>query len=230
VVRKLTLFLLVLWPLGAGAAPASTSTAVAGGVYLGRKIAPTMSYHGAGWLVRPERAEEEDTDLLLEALGLEPGDVACDLGAGNGYHSLRMAKVVGPEGQVLASDLQTEMLEMLENRAIEAGADNVKTLRAAPEDPRFPEDTCDLVLMVDVYHELSNPPAVLDEIRSALAPGGRVAVVEYRAEDPEVPIKPRHKMTKAQVERELETNRFRLASSFDELPWQHLLFFVPEGE
>jgi SAM-dependent methyltransferase len=122
------------------------------------------------------------------------------------------------------------MLEMLENRAIEAGADNVKTLRAAPEDPRFPEDTCDLVLMVDVYHELSNPPAVLDEIRSALAPGGRVAVVEYRAEDPEVPIKPRHKMTKAQVERELETNRFRLASSFDELPWQHLLFFVPEGE
>ncbi len=219
--------LVLFFASGAAAAEADRSAGVKDGVYLGRTIAQTMSHHGAGWLVRPERAEEENSDLLVEALGLEPGDVACDLGAGNGYYSLRMARGVGEAGQVLASDLQPKMLELLEGRAKAEGAKNVRPLLATPTNPNFPKATCDLILLVDVYHELSEPPAVLRGVMSALAPGGRVAVAEFRAEDPKVPIKPLHKMAKEQVIREFAANGFSLASSFEKLPWQHLLFFVP---
>jgi precorrin-6B methylase 2 len=197
------------------------------GWYLGRRIAPTMSYHGADWLVRPERQAEEDAARMLEELRLAPGMVACDVGAGNGYHTLEMAKAVRPGGRAIAVDIQPEMLTLLEERAKAAGVANVSTVLGADADPKLSQATCDLVLMADVYHELADPEAVLRRLREALTPRGQLVLLEFRAEDPDVPIKEEHKMSKAQVLRELEHNGFRLARSFDGLPWQHLLFFVP---
>lgn len=193
---------------------------------MGRQLAPTMSHEGAPWLVRPEREAEEKTSLLIDELELEPGDTACDLGAGNGYHTLLMAARVGSKGRVIASDLQPRMLALLEARANAAQIENIETVRASEKDPRFGRGVCDLVLMVDVYHELSDPEAVLAQVRRALRPRGRVALVEFREEDPEVPIKPLHKMSKGQMIRELTANGFEVASEFDGLPWQHLIFFV----
>lgn len=202
-----------------GAAPDDPST------FEGRPIAPTMSHLGADWLVRPERIAEEDPDGLHAALAVQPGKTACDVGAGNGYHTVRLARAVGPRGRVVASDLQPEMLAMLRERVATEGLGNVVAVTATDEDPGLPEGGCDLVLLVDVYHELAAPQAVLAALRRSLAPGGRVALVEFRGEDPEIPIKPEHKMTKAQVRRELEPRGFRLVQQFDGLPWQHLLLF-----
>lgn len=185
-----------------------------------------MSYLGASWLIRPERDAEEDTQRLHAALGLEPGQTACDLGAGNGYHALRMARAVAPKGQVIAADLQPEMLEMLEMRAHAEGVFNIRTVRSQPGEPGLPEGGCDLILLVDVYHEFAQPEAVLAAMRRALSEQGRIALVEYRAEDPEVPIKAEHKMTKAQIRREFLPRGFVIDDEYDELPWQHLVFFA----
>lgn len=195
--------------------------------YLGRTIAPTMSHHGAGWLVREEREEEENTDLLLEQLRLEPGDVACDVGAGNGYHALRMAKHVEPDGRVIAVDIQPEMLALLKRRAQAAGVANVETRLGEPGDPKLKPETCDLVLLVDVYHELADPGGMLEHLKRALKPDGTIALVEFRANDPSVPIKPLHTMTKAQMKKELAASGLEPVRSFDGLPWQHLIFFGP---
>lgn len=195
--------------------------------YLGRPIAPTMGHQGAPWLTRPERNAEEDTDALLGALQLEDGDVACDFGAGNGYHSLRMAEAVAPGGKVVAVDIQPEMLALLKERAADASITNVETLLATPDDARLPPASCDLILLVDVYHELDDPPRALAQLRRALTPGGTIALAEFRGEDPAVPIKPLHKMTRAQILREYEANGLSLKRSFDDLPWQHLMFFAP---
>jgi len=195
--------------------------------FMGRTIAPTMTHHGADWLIRDERNAEENTDLLLEQLALEPGDVACDIGAGNGYHALRMARAVRPGGHVVAVDIQPEMLALLEARAEAAGIDGVKTRLGEPGDPKLAEGACDLVLLVDVYHEFSNPKAMLDALARALKPHGTIALVEFRAEDPSVPIKPLHKMTKARMTKELGSVGLEPVRSFDELPWQHLVFFAP---
>lgn len=197
--------------------------------YMGRPIAPTMTWHGAPWLVRDSRFEEERPDRLLDALGLEPGQTACDLGAGNGYHTLMLAERVGPEGTVWASDLQPEMLRLLEERRQGAARppENVRAVLATPVDPNFPDGACDVVLMVDVYHELADPEPVLAALKRSLAPGGRVAIVEFRAEDPALPIKPEHQMTKRQVQRELEANGWTLDRAVDTLPAQHLLLFTP---
>lgn len=205
--------------------PTPTQTTDPPGTFEGREIADTMSYLGAGWLTRPERDAEENTTLMHEQLGLEPGDVACDVGAGNGYHSLKMAAAVGPEGKVIASDLQPAMLELLEARAKEAGVGNLETVQATDRDPMLPADTCDLILLVDVYHEFSYPEEVLAAMRRALTHDGRIALLEYRAEDPEVPIKPRHKMSKAQIRKEYLPRGYVLVDEFDGLPWQHLMFF-----
>jgi len=200
----------------------------AGGEFMGRQIAPTMSHHGAGWLTRSERDDEENTDLLLEQLGLRPGQTVCDLGAGNGYHSLRMAKAVAPGGRVLAIDIQPEMLALLAERAKEAGVSNVEPILGGPNDTGLGDRRCDLILLVDVYHELSNPSAMLRSMKGALTPTGRIALVEFRAEDPSVPIKPLHKMTKAQMKAEFASEGLVPVRTFDELPWQHLVFFVPD--
>lgn len=196
--------------------------------FMGRTIARTMSYHGAGWLVREERNAEENTDRLLEALGLSPGEVVCDLGSGNGYHSLRMAKKVGPKGKVLAIDIQPEMLKLLRARAEKAGVTNVVTVLSEPDDPKLGARRCDLILLVDVYHELSNPAVMLEKMKQALTATGRIALVEFRAEDPSVPIKPLHKMSKPQMLKEFGSAGLKPVKTYDALPWQHLIFFGAE--
>jgi len=193
--------------------------------YKGRRIAQTMSYHGAPWLVRETREEEERPDLLVKALGLEPGQTVADIGCGNGFYTLRLARGVGSEGRVLAVDIQPEMLELLEERAAEAGVENIEPVLGTPADPKLPEGELDLVLMVDVYHEFAYPERMLGAIRKSLKPEGRVVLAEFREEDPSVPIKPLHKMSKEQVLKEFAPNGFKLVEEFDELPWQHLMFF-----
>jgi ubiquinone/menaquinone biosynthesis C-methylase UbiE len=201
------------------------------GTYMGRRIAPTMSHEGADWLTRPEREEEERASKMLDELRLRPGDVACDVGAGNGYHTLEMAKRVAPSGRAIAVDIQPEMLALLEARAKSAGISNVELVLGAPTDPKLPAKGCDLILLADVYHELDDPAGMLAKLRAALSArgpeqAGRLVLLEFRAEDDTVPIKPEHKMSRAQILRELEANGFVLARSYDELPWQHLMFFT----
>lgn len=193
--------------------------------YKGRRIATTMHWLGAEWLVRQTREREERTSLLLKNLGIKPGDTVCDLGAGNGYYTLKMARLVGEKGKVIANDIQPEMLEMLKKRAAHAELENIVTIKGSIIDAKVPAGSCDLILLVDVYHEFSHPEQMLASIRKALKPRGRVALVEYRAEDPEVPIKKLHKMSKEQIMKEWPPNGFKLESSYDELPWQHVMFF-----
>ncbi|TDJ77573.1 MAG: methyltransferase domain-containing protein [Planctomycetota bacterium] len=193
--------------------------------YEGREIAQTMHWKGAEWLLRETRESEEHTARLLAALAVKPGQVVCDLGCGNGFHTLLLAELVGPGGKVFAVDIQQQMLDMLRVRAAEAQLDNIERILGTLADPKLPPDSCDLVLLADVYHEISYPEQVLAGIRSALRPDGRVVLVEFRAEDPDVPIKRLHKMSKAQIRKELEGNGFRLVEEFDELPWQHVMAF-----
>jgi len=163
--------------------------------------------------------------MLLEALALRKGQKVCDLGCGNGFYTLEIARLVGPEGLVYAVDIQPEMLRMLAERAADEGLANIRPILGTVIDPRLPEREVDLVVCVDVYHEFSHPGLMLERIRESLAPGGRLVLAEFRGEDAAVPIKPLHKMTKAQVRAELEPAGFRLEREFDRLPWQHLLFF-----
>ena len=191
----------------------------------GREIAQTMHYTGAPWLVRESRQREEDCRLLLEALAIEPGQTVCDLGCGNGFYTLELARRVGPRGTVYAVDIQPEMLRMLAERAMLENLRNIRPVLSTPIDPRLPVGEIDVVLCVDVYHEFSHPEAMLAQIRASLADGGRLVLAEFRGEDPAVPIKPLHKMTKAQIRAELEHAGFELAREFDRLPWQHLMFW-----
>ncbi len=193
--------------------------------YLGREIATTMHYSGAPWLVRESRQREEDCRRLLAALKVKPGQTVCDLGCGNGFYALQLAKLAGPDGKVLAVDIQPEMLRMLKQRAVWAKTANVTTILGTPADPRLPEGQIDLMLVVDVYHEFSHPEQMLRAIRKSLKPQGRIALAEFRAEDPDVPIQPLHKMSKQQILREFTANGLRLVEQFDGLPWQHLMFF-----
>ena len=193
--------------------------------HMGREIAQTMHYTGAPWLVRESRQREEDCRMLLEALAIKPGQTVCDLGCGNGFYTVELAKRVGPTGTVYAVDIQPEMLRMLAERAVLENLPNIRPVLGTPIDPRLPAGKVDVVLCVDVYHEFSHPEPMLARIRESLAPGGRLVLAEFRGEDPAVPIKPLHKMTKAQVRAELEPAGFALAREFDRLPWQHLLFF-----
>ena len=232
--RTLLVGLLPLIAAGAVALPQESSTPTTElppplTEYMGRRIAPTMHWLGAEWLLRETREDEEHTSQMLAALGVEPGQTVCDLGCGVGYLTLPLAELVGEEGQVIAVDIQPQMLAQLEARAKRAGHTNIKAVRAGAADPKLAPRSVDLVLMVDVYHELGYPEQVLAAVRRALRPEGRLVLVEFRAEDPEVPIKPEHKMSRAQVVKELSANGFRLASSFDELPWQHLLAFAVAG-
>jgi len=193
--------------------------------YMGRRIARTMHSSGAEWLLRETREEEERPSRLFDALAVRPGWTVADFGCGNGFHTLELARRVGPAGRVLAVDIQPEMLVMLRQRAAAAGIANVETIEALSHDPRLPPAACDLILLVDVYHELGHPEETLAALRRALRPGGRVVLVEFRAEDPAVPIKELHKMSKVQIRAELAANGFELAEEFDDLPWQHVMFF-----
>ncbi len=193
--------------------------------YMGRQIAQTMHYTGAEWLIRNEREREERCSLMLTNLGVKPGMTVCDMGCGNGFYSLKLAQMVGPDGEVLAVDIQPEMLELLKQRAARARLANVKPIQGTLIDPKLPDGKVDLILCVDVYHEFSHPEHMLRAMRRSLAPNGLLVLVEFRAEDPEVPIKPLHKMSKAQIMTELPANGLRLAKEFDRLPWQHMMFF-----
>lgn len=199
-------------------------------VYQGRIIAQTMHYTGAEWLIRENRESEERCSLMLANLNVRPGTVVCDMGCGNGFYSLQMAKLVGEQGQIFAVDVQPEMLYFLRDRADSEGIENVTPILGSMFDPRLPRDSVDMVLMVDVYHEFSHPQHMLAGIRRSLKADGVVVLVEYRAEDPNVPIKPEHKMTKDQVDLEMRANGFKLVESFDELPWQHMLFYGIDSE
>jgi SAM-dependent methyltransferase len=194
-------------------------------VYMGREVAQTMHWLGAEWLLRDTREDEEHVKELLGCLGVEAGDVVCDFGSGVGVHALPLAGLVGETGKVIAVDIQPQMLRMLEERAAEAGISGIETVSNGPASTGLAPDSVDLILLVDVYHELSHPEPVLAGLRRSLKAGGRVALVEFRGEDPAVPIKPEHKMTREQARLEWEANGFALVASYDELPWQHVLFF-----
>jgi len=198
--------------------------------YLGRRIAQPMSYHGIPWLNRPERLQEENPEEMLEQLKVEPNMTVCDMGCGDGYYTVELARRVGAEGKVLAVDIQPEMLQELSRRCERLGIKNVDMVLGLPHDPKLPDGKVDLILMVDVYHEFSNPVEMLDAMRRSLKPGGRIALVEFRGEDPTVPIKPEHKMTKKQILKEYKANGFKLVSQYDKLPWQHLMFLSPGSE
>jgi ubiquinone/menaquinone biosynthesis C-methylase UbiE len=206
--------------------PARGDSPPAPAEYMGREIATTMHYSGAAWLTRESRQREEDCRRMLQELHVKPGQVICDMGCGNGFYSLKLAQLTGKSGKVYAVDIQQEMLDMLKQRTKKAKLENVVPLLGTETDARLPENSIDLMLMVDVYHEFSRPEAMLKAIRKSLKPGGRIALVEFRAEDDNVPIKPEHKMSKKQILKEFTANGLKLDGQFDKLPWQHLMFFV----
>src|SRR5687767_11626808 len=192
----------------------------------GRVYALPMGVQGAAWLDRDERELEEDPDLALRLLRVQRGSTVADLGAGSGYFTIRLAKAVGSTGKVYASDIQPGMLELLQKNVARAKVTNVVPVLGSPDDPKLPAEAIDLVLMVDVYHEFGQPQRMLQRIRESLKPGGRLALLEYRAEDPNVPIRPEHKMTKAQVKLEVEHEGFKQSRVYDDLPRQHLIIFT----
>ena len=192
--------------------------------YMGREVARVMSHRGAAWLERDDRALEERPDILLRALRLAPDDVVADLGAGTGYFTFRLAAEV-PQGRVYAVDIQREMLAIVEARADRENVRNVEPVLGTEADPNLPPASVDVSLLVDAYHEFAYPREMLAALYAATKPGGRVVLVEYRAEDPDVPIRRLHKMTEAQVRREVEAAGFRFVENLDALPTQHLLVF-----
>ena len=196
-----------------------------GKVYMGREIAHVMGHRGATWLERPEREQKERTDLLLGLLALRPGDTVADIGAGTGYFSLPIARLVGPTGRVLAVDIQPEMLTIIEERARAGKIANIVPILATETDPMLPDNTVDLVLMVDAYHEFSFPREVMTRVVDALSEDGRIVLVEYREEDLAVPIKRLHKMSVAQAKREMAAVGLALDQLHKSLPWQHVMVF-----
>lgn len=193
----------------------------------GRHIAQVMGAAGADWLDRPEREAEEQPDKALQALKLTRGMVVADIGAGSGFMSFKMAKLVGAPGKVYAEDIQPEMLELVQDRARRDGISNVQTVLGGPSDPKLPAGAIDLILLVDVYHEFSQPQAMLDHMRDALKPNGRLVLLEYRKEDPSVPILPDHKMSVAEVKAEVQPEGFQFDQVIEVLPRQHIIIFRP---
>jgi len=210
----LSAFLLVLPTCGQDAHPVTK-----------RPIAGVMGMGGAEWLTRAERAEEEHPEQALDAIGIAPGSVVADVGAGVGYFTEKLARRVGPNGKVYANDIQPEMLAELRRNMAKLGIGNVQTVVGAEDDPHLPAHTLDLVLLVDVYHEFSKPQAMLRHIRESLNADGRLVLLEYRKEDPNVPIREEHKMSVKQVRAELEPEGYRFEKSIETLPRQHILIF-----
>jgi ubiquinone/menaquinone biosynthesis C-methylase UbiE len=191
----------------------------------GRRYAGVMGVGGADWLVRPEREAEEQPDAALDAIGIAKGSTVADVGAGAGYLTWRLAERVGPTGKVYGNDIQPQMLDLLRRNMQQRHLTNVEPVLGAIDDPKLPRGAVDLVLLVDVYHEFSEPQAMLRHIRESLRPDGRLVLLEYRGEDPKVPIRPEHKMTVTQVKAELEPEGFRMERVSEVLPRQHILIF-----
>jgi ubiquinone/menaquinone biosynthesis C-methylase UbiE len=196
-----------------------------GKFYAGREIAFVMGHQAADWLDRPERVKEEHSHRLVPALKLKPGMVVADVGAGSGYYTFRLAQAVGPEGKVLAVDIQKEMLDLIRSRMKARGITNVKPILGTEIDPKLPPWSVDLILLVDVYHEFSFPYEMTEAMVRSLKPGGRIAFVEFRLEDPNVPIKLVHKMTEKQVLKEMTFHPLKHVETSSILPWQHIIIF-----
>ena len=189
----------------------------------GRVFAPVMGVGGAQWLERPEREDEEAPSKAIDALDLKPGMVVADIGAGSGYYASRIAKRVGPTGRVYATDIQPGMIELLDRRIKSEGLTNVTTVLGGMDDPKLPPKSIDLAIMVDVYHELQQPQLFLQRLKDTFKPGGRLVLLEFRKEDPKVPILEVHKMSVAVVKQELEAEGFVIEKVIDVLPWQHII-------
>ena len=213
----LLLFSLMSWP---HPAPAQGIHPVSG-----RKIAPVMGAAGAGWLVRPEREREENPSLAVSLLGLKPGMVVADIGAGVGYYSFLIARKVGSAGKVYATDIQPEMLRLMRQRMAKEKISNVEPVPSTESETGLPDGRIDAALLVDVYHEFSEPQKMLASIARALKPDGRLILLEFRKEDPSVPIREEHKMSVAMVKQEVEAENYRMVKVLDQLPWQHILIF-----
>ncbi len=209
--------------------PVPASADGIGKLYMGREISAVMGWQGAAWLEREERDREERTDLLLAALALQPGMVVADIGAGTGYLARRMAPAVMPGGKVWAVDVQPEMISLLQAGAKRSGLTQIEARLGAVDDIRLPAVSVDMAIMVDVYHELSQPYEVMTSVMKALKPGGRVVFVEYKAEDSRVPIKPLHKMSEAQIKREAALFALDWERTVNTLPWQHVVVFRKRG-
>ena len=196
-----------------------------GKFYMGREIAHVMGHQAADWLERPEREQEERPDLAVAALNLKPGQSIADIGAGTGYYTRRMARIVGEKGAVYAVEIQQEMLDLLTNKMAELKIKNVKPILGTVTNPNLPPAALDLALMVDVYHEFDHPYEMVEALSRSLKPGGRLVFVEFRGEDPKVPIKPLHKMTETQIKKEMAVHPLEWVESIETLPWQHIFVF-----
>lgn len=231
--RFLLLTLLLLGPIMPGLAQEppgyefapARSQGGTGKFYLGREISLVMGHQGADWLERPERIDQEQPDQVVANMALAPHHVVADIGAGTGYFSFRIARQVS-EGKVLAVDIQPEMLELIEQRKAAEGVSNVEGVLGRIDDPNLPPNSIDAAIMVDAYHEFSHPFEMINGIFQALRPGGRIFLLEYRGEDPRVPIRPLHKMTEEQVVREMLVFDLEWTETLDFLPWQHMMVFT----
>ena len=193
--------------------------------YMGREIAYVMGYQGIGWLERSEREKEENVSKLIKNMRIKSNDVIADIGAGSGYHAFRMASLA-PNGLVYAVDIQTEMLMAIENKKTFSENSNIETILGTEKTVELPKNSVDKILMVDVYHEFSFPIEMIASMKSALKSNGELFLIEYRAEDPLVPIKTIHKMSEKQAIKEMEAAGFKLRKNIDNLPWQHCMIFV----
>jgi ubiquinone/menaquinone biosynthesis C-methylase UbiE len=223
--RKLTSILTACLLLFITALAVAQSPDGIGKRYMGREIAKVMGHQAADWLERPERLVEERPDLLMSELDLKPGMVVADIGAGTGYHAGRMAQLVGPKGKAYAVDIQPEMLALLDKSMKRQGIFNVQPVLGKEADPNLPANTFDLIIMVDVYHELEFPAQMMTKMVEALKPNGRLVFVEFKAEDTRVPIKTLHKMSEAQIKKEAEAFPLLWVRTAKTLPWQHVVIF-----
>jgi ubiquinone/menaquinone biosynthesis C-methylase UbiE len=215
-VRKIRIFLVIFLAL----------LPVAEGQTLTRRQpAPVMGVAGSDWLTRPERIQEEEPDRMLAALDIRKGATVADIGAGVGYHVWRLSEIVGSTGKVIGEDIQEGMIRLMKKNIEDRKLKNVELVLGTPTDPKLPSKSLDLILMVDVYHEFSEPVTMMRHIQDALKPDGRVVLVEFRKEDPAVPIQPLHKMSVQEVRSELEPLGFKFQRSLEFLPWQHIIIF-----
>jgi len=198
-----------------------------GKYYLGRELSHVMGHLGASWLERAEREKEENVSQAIQNMKLKPNEIIADIGAGSGYYAFRMAQEV-PDGKVLAVDLQPEMLDIMRQKIKKNKIKNVELIQGEEASPNLAENSIDMAMMVDVYHELSYPKEVMQEIVAALKPNGRFILLEYRMEDPKVPIKRLHKMSLEQAVKEMKAVGLRLKENVENLPWQHFMVFVKE--
>jgi ubiquinone/menaquinone biosynthesis C-methylase UbiE len=198
--------------------------------YFNRQIAHVMGWQGATWLERPERIKEEEPAKLIEALAVKPGMVVADVGAGSGYHAFLLSPLVGDKGQILASDIQPEMIKMIEDKAKKLNVTNVKTVKGTTKDPKLPAAGVDLIIMVDVYHEFEFPFEMVEKMIAALKPEGRLVFVEFKAEDDKVAILPLHRMSERQVLKEMEPFTEMEHTKTLGLHWQHVVTFTKKKD